>query len=38
MNAVVDFPTLSTLNAYTQIELEFDRELGTPLFMDEAIS
>jgi DSF synthase len=29
MNAVVDFPTLSTLNAYTQIELEFDRELGT---------
>src|ERR1700682_4932924 len=29
MNAVVDFPTLSTLNAYTQIELEFDRERGT---------
>lgn len=29
MNAIVDFPTLSTLNAYTQLELEFDAELRT---------
>lgn len=29
MNAIVDFPTLTTLNAYTQLELEFDPELRT---------
>lgn len=29
MNAIVDFPTLTTLNSYEQIELEFDSELKT---------
>lgn len=29
MNAVVDFPTLTTLKSYTQLELEFDSELKT---------
>jgi DSF synthase len=29
MNAIVDFPTLATVNAYTQLELNFDRELRT---------
>lgn len=29
MNAVVDFPTLTTLNSYKQLELEFDVELRT---------
>jgi DSF synthase len=29
MNAVVDFPSLTTLNAYRQLELEFDPELRT---------
>ena len=29
MNAVVDFPTLTTLKSYTQLELEFDAELKT---------
>ncbi len=29
MNAIVDFPTLTTMNTYEQLELEFDRELGT---------
>jgi DSF synthase len=29
MNAIVDFPTLTTLNRYTQLEIEFDRELST---------
>lgn len=29
MNAIVDFPIVSTLNAYQQIELEFDAELHT---------
>ena len=29
MNAIVDFPALTTMNKYTELELEFDRELGT---------
>jgi len=29
VNAIVDFPTLTTLNSYEQIELEFDSELKT---------
>ncbi len=29
MNARVEFPTLSTINTYTQLELEFDPELKT---------
>jgi DSF synthase len=29
MNAIVDFPTLATLSSYTQLEIEFDRELKT---------
>jgi DSF synthase len=29
MNAIVDFPTLTTLNSYTQLDIEFDRELKT---------
>ncbi len=29
MNAIVEFPTLTTLNNYTQLEIEFDRELST---------
>ncbi len=29
MNAVVDFPTPTTLKSYTQLELEFDTELQT---------
>jgi DSF synthase len=29
MNAIVEFPTLTTINAYTQVLLEHDRELKT---------
>lgn len=29
MNAIVDFPALSTVKAYTQLELEYDAELKT---------
>ncbi len=29
MNAMVDFPVLTTMNGYDQLEIEFDRELGT---------
>jgi DSF synthase len=29
MNAVVEFPTLSTISKYTQLELEYDSELKT---------
>lgn len=29
MNAIVDFPVISTLNSYQQLELEFDPELHT---------
>jgi DSF synthase len=29
MNAIVDFPTLATVNGYTQLELNFDSELRT---------
>ena len=29
MNAIVEFPSLATVNAYTQLELDFDRELRT---------
>ena len=29
MNAIVDFPSLGKVNAYTQLELDFDRELRT---------
>jgi DSF synthase len=29
VNAIVDFPTLTTLNSYEQLELEFDSELKT---------
>lgn len=29
MNAIVEFPTLTTLKSYTQLELEFDAELKT---------
>jgi DSF synthase len=29
MNAIVDFPTLGTTNAYTQLDIKFDSELQT---------
>ncbi len=29
MNAIVEFPTLSTVRAYTQLELEYDQQLKT---------
>ena len=29
MNAIVDFPTLATVNAYTQLELSFESEIRT---------
>ena len=29
MNAIVDFPVLTTLSAYTQLDLSFDAEIST---------
>src|SRR5664279_4312710 len=29
MNAIVDFPTLATVNAYTQLELNFESDIKT---------